>query len=91
MSDDNRDPFIAMLHNVLLAPDLCDKLFSIITLMNSGHNFLFHKGFYTIYLGVKDKNVVTLPHNAQRKHTFLGKIKGNFKIKILPSRRQIAI
>ena len=34
MCDDNGDPFIAMLHNVLLAPYLCDGLFSIITLMN---------------------------------------------------------
>ena len=34
MCDDNRDPFIALLHNVLLAPYLCDRLFSIITLMN---------------------------------------------------------
>ena len=31
--------------NVLLAPDLCDRLFSIITLMNTGHTCLFHKGF----------------------------------------------
>ena len=27
MCDDNGDPFIATLHNVLLAPDLCDRLF----------------------------------------------------------------
>ena len=27
MCDNNVDPFIASLHNVLLAPDLCDKLF----------------------------------------------------------------
>ena len=27
MCNDNRDPFIAMLHNVLLAPDLCNGLF----------------------------------------------------------------
>ena len=30
MCDDNRDTFIATLHNVLLTPDLCKKLFSII-------------------------------------------------------------
>ena len=35
MCDDNRKSFIATLHNVLLAPDLCEKIFSIITLMNS--------------------------------------------------------
>ena len=32
MCDDNRYNFIATLHNVLLAPDLCDRLFYIITL-----------------------------------------------------------
>ena len=45
MCEDNRKKFIATLYNVLLAPDLCDKLFSIITLMNAGHTCLFHKGF----------------------------------------------
>ena len=45
MCNDNGKPFIATLHNVLLAPDLCDRLFSIITLMNSGHNCLLKKGF----------------------------------------------
>ena len=34
MCDDNGKHFIATLHNVLLAPDLRDRLFSIITLMN---------------------------------------------------------
>ena len=34
MYDDNGDPFIATLYNVLLAPDLCDGLFSVITLIN---------------------------------------------------------
>ena len=34
MCNDNRDTFIAKFHNVLLAPDLCDSLFSIVTLMN---------------------------------------------------------
>ena len=42
MFDDNGETFIATLYNVLLAPDLCDRLFSIITLMNSGHTCLFH-------------------------------------------------
>ena len=34
MCDDNRKPFIAKLHNVILAPDLCNRLLSIIALMN---------------------------------------------------------
>ena len=41
MCDDNGDHFIATLHNVLMAPDLCDRLFSIIMSINSGHNCLF--------------------------------------------------
>ena len=50
MCDDNGITFIATLYNVLLAPDLCDRLFSIITLMNAGHTCLFHKVFCTVYL-----------------------------------------
>ena len=41
MCDDNGKKFVATLYNVLLAPDLCDILFSIIRLMNAGHTFLF--------------------------------------------------
>ena len=89
MCDDNTDPFIATLHNVLLAPYLCDRLFSIITLMNSGHNCLFHKGFCTLYFGAKENNAVTLPHSAQRKHAFLRKIKEMSKKKKIPARKRI--
>ena len=74
MCDDNGKTFIPTLYNVVLAPDLCDRLFSIITLMNSGHTCLFYKGFCTLYFGAKENNAVTLPHSAQRKHAFLGKI-----------------
>ena len=56
MCDNNRDDFIATLHNVLMAQDLRDRLFLIITLMNLGHNFLFHKGFCTVYFGHKKKS-----------------------------------
>ena len=48
MCDDNRNKFVATLYNVLLAPDLCDRLFSIITLNNAGHTCLFHKEFCTV-------------------------------------------
>ena len=91
MCDDNGKTFIATLHNVILTPDLCDRLFSIITLMNAGHTCLFHKGFCTVYLGEKEKNEVTLPHSAQRKHTFLGKIMEKSKINKLPARKEIAL
>ena len=59
-SDNNGDPFIATLHNVLLEPDLCDRSFSIIMLMNLAHTCLFHKGFWTVYFGSKEKNAVDL-------------------------------
>ena len=72
LCDDNGDTFNATLYNVILAPDLCSKLFYIITLMNQGHTCLFCKGFYTVYFISKDKNAVTLPHSAQRKHAFWG-------------------
>ena len=72
MCNNNRDPFIATLHNVLLAPYLCDRLFFIITIMNSGHNCLFHKEFCTVYFGAGEKNSVTLPNSEQRKHAFWG-------------------
>ena len=87
----NEDPFIATLHNVLLAPDLCDGLFSIIKLMNSGHTCIFHKGFCTVYFGSKGDNTVTLPHSAQRKHAFLGKIMEKWKKNKLPARKKIAL
>ena len=69
------NPFIATLQNILLAPDLCDRLFSIITLMNLVHNCSFRKGFCTVYFGDKKKSTVTLLHSAQRKHALLVKIK----------------
>ena len=68
MCDDNGKKFIATLYNVLLAPDLCDRLFSIIRLMNAGHTCLFYKVFCMVYFGAEKKNAVTLPHSAQRKH-----------------------
>ena len=74
MCDNNGKKFDATLYNVLLAPDLCNRLFSIITLMNAGHNFLFHKGFFTVYFGAIEGNAVTLLHSAQRKQAFTGKI-----------------
>ena len=64
MCDDNRDTFIATLHNLILAPDICDRSFLIMTLISLGHNYLFQKGFLMVYLGEKEKKSVTLPHSA---------------------------
>ena len=49
MCNNNGDPFIETLHNVLLALDLCDRLFSITKLMYSVHTCLFHKGYVVVY------------------------------------------
>ena len=89
MCDDNGKTFIATLYNVLLAPDLCDRLFSIITLMNAGHTCLFHKGFCTVYLGAKEDNAMTLPHSALRKNAFL--VKNKDVSKKNPARKKIAL
>ena len=70
MCDDNGKTFIATLYNVLLAPDLCDRLFSIIALINAGNTCIYHKGFCTVHFRAEKKNEVTLPHSAQRKHDF---------------------
>ena len=43
--DDNRYSVIKPFHTVIFAPDLCNRLFLISTLKNSGHTCLFHKGF----------------------------------------------
>ena len=91
MCDDNGKSFIATLYNVLLAPDLCNRLFSIITLTNAGHTCLFHKGFFTVYLVVEKDNAVILPHSAKRKHAFTGKIKDMSKKNKFPSRKKIVL
>ena len=91
MCDDNRKTFIATLCKILLTPDLCDRLFSIVTLMNAGHNFLFRKWFCTVYFGEDKRNAVTSPHSVQRKHSFTGKIKNMSKKNIFPARKKIAL
>ena len=85
---DNRDTLIATFCNLLLSPDLWSMILSIVMLMNSGHNFLFRKEVCMVYLGDKEKNTVSLPHNAQRKHTSFGEIKQLSKYnKIAPRKR----
>ena len=91
LCENNRDPFIAIFHNALLVQDPCDRLFSIITLMNLGHTCSFHKVFCTVYFDNKGKNAVTLPHSAQRKHTFLGETKEMSKSKKLAPRNKVAL
>ena len=89
MCNNNGKTFVATLYNVLLAPDLCNRLFSIITLINAGHTSIFHKGFCTVYFGAKEDNEVTLPHSALRKHAFSGK--NMEKSKKNPARKKIAL
>ena len=56
-----------------------------------GHTCLFEQGFFTVFFGEKEKNAVTLPHIAQRKHVFWGEIKEMSKTKKLPSRKKITL
>ena len=72
--DNNRDTFITTFYKAFIAPDLCNRIFSIITLMHLGHTILSQKGFCTEYFGEGEKNAVTLTHIAQRKKAFLGEI-----------------
>ena len=48
MFNNDIDTFIATFHNVLLATDIRDRLFFIITLMNLVHTFYLIKGFCTL-------------------------------------------
>ena len=89
MCDDNGNNFIVTLHTILLEPDLCNSLFSIITLINSGHPCLFQKGLCVVYYGDKEKNAVTLPHSAQSKHAFLRTIKHMSKSKKIEPRKKV--
>ena len=75
MSGNNRKLFISTLYNVLFAPDFCDRLFSIVTLINLRHTCLYYKVFVTVLFGDNEQNAVKLPHSAQIKHSFLVKIK----------------
>ena len=65
MSDENGKPVITTLYNVLLALDLCNRLFYIIMVMNLGHTCLFHKGFCMVSFSDNEHNSVTLPHRVQ--------------------------
>ena len=42
--------------------------------MNLGHTCLFTIGFCFVYFDNEEKKIVTLPHSAQQKRVFLGKI-----------------
>ena len=91
MCDDNGKPCIATLYNVLLAPDLCDRLFLIIMLMNAGHTCIFQKWFCTVYFGAEKDNAATLLHNTQIKHAFTGKIQDVSRKNKVPERKKIAL
>ena len=89
--DNNGNQFIATLHNTLLAPDLCNRLFSIIMLIHLRHTFLFCKEFCTVYFDDKEKNAVPLLHSTQRKHAFLRDIKQLPKSKKIALRKKVAL
>ena len=57
--------------------------------MNTGNTCLFYKVFCTVYFGAEEKNEVTSPHSAQRKHAFLGKMKDMPKKKKYQQERKL--
>ena len=57
--------------------------------MDAGHTCLFNKGFYTVYFGAHKRNAEKLPHSAQRKHTFTGKIKNMSKKNNFTARKKL--
>ena len=59
--------------------------------MNARHTCIFHKGFCTVYFGAEKNNAVTLPHSAQRKNDFTGKIKDMSKKNKFLARKKIAL
>ena len=87
--DDNEGTFIVTLHNVFLAPDLYDRIFSINPFMSSGHTCSFHKGFCTMYFANKEKNSVDLPHSAKRKYELFGGGGGVVKTKKISTNKEI--
>ena len=54
MRDDSGKHFIATLYNLLFASDLCNRLFSIVTIMNLGHTYLFNKGFSKVFFSYNE-------------------------------------
>ena len=54
-------------------------------------NSLLQKMFCTVYFRPNEKNEITLPHIAQRKHAFLGEMKEISKTNKLPFRKKIAL
>ena len=71
LCDDNKYPFITTFKNVLLAPDICNRLFSIIISMNLGHTCLFRKGFCTVYSGNREK-ICLLYHIVHSGNIYIG-------------------
>ena len=90
MCDDNGDPFIATLHNLLLTICVCNKLLSIIMLMILGYTYLFHKGFCNVYFGAKEKMHIRY-HILHKKTCILGGNKVNIKEIEISIQRKIAL
>ena len=89
MCHNNGHHFIATLHLVILAPDLCDRLFSIITLTNSGFTCFYTKGF--VLCASEQNRKCSYINTLCTKETCFGwKIKEVSKTKKLPCGNKIA-
>ena len=79
MCENNGKPFIDMLYNVLLAPDLCNIIFNYYV-NEFGTYPTLKKGFCTLLFIGNEQNAVKLTQNEQRKHASLVKMKEKSKL-----------
>ena len=91
MCDDNGKPFVATLHNILSAPDLCDRLFSIIKLMNSGNTCLFNQFFLHSVLRSKGEKYINITTQCTKETCISRKNHGKVKENKLPASKKIAL
>ena len=87
--DNNGDTYIVKFHNVILALDLFNRLFLIITLMNSGHNCLFYKSFLCDVLFWQGEKCDYFTTYCTAETCILGRNKGNFKIKEIAPKKKL--
>ena len=79
--DENGKPFIVTLYNMILAPDSCNRLFSIVTLMNLGHTWLLYKGVLHGLFWWKQTEHGDITVYCTKKTCNRGKNEGKVKIK----------
>ena len=80
MFDDNGDPLLATLHNILLAPYICDRLFQLLRKRSWYILVYFTKAFARCNLGISGK-MRLLYHIVHIGNMHFGVNKENFQVK----------